>query len=420
MVATFQQEDFPLILKRNSRAASIPDYVDTLDGFRAFATILVLIFHYWQQSWVSMVLNVGPISIDFTPIVSIGSLGVELLFVLSGFCLYYPLAMHPEKRLHIGQYAYKRFVRILPTYFLCVIVASLYQIGRMDPATLHEQFIGNMTLTQMTTPALAYNQLNGVLWSIAIEAQFYVLFPILLKLFKKKPYWVMAAAFAIGETWRWYLRDVDHSQINWLMNQLPGMIDVYIGGMLAAHIAAQLKRTLTDDQQRDLRPVFTIAAIMFFMVYILVTMYIYPLRYRDLPDNLSRIQMHTRKFVLIAFSGSVCCSVLSCRWMHLLLGNPVTRFVSTISYQVYMWHMWLALRLKDFRIPEYATERPMDDPAWRWPYMVVCCILSFLAAVFMTYCVERPISKFCMDHAPRWAKPKKRRKKVVREVPNEG
>ena len=405
-----------MIFNRNSRAAGIPDYVDTLDGFRAIATFLVLIFHYWQQSWVTMVIDIGPVSIDFTPFVSMGGLGVELLFVIGGFCLYYPLAMHPERKLHIGQYAYKRFVRILPTYFICVIVSSLYQIGRMDSATLWEQFIGNMTLTQMSTASLAYNRINGVLWSIAIEAQFYVLFPLLLKLFKKKPYWVMAGAFLIGEAWRGYLRDIDHSQINWLMNQLPGMIDVYVSGMLAAHIVAQLKHMLSDEQQKSLQPVFTIAAIMFIMVYALVTMYIYPLRSRDIADNLSRLQMHTRKFVIVAFSGAICCSAMSCRWMHRLLGNPVTRFVSTISYQVYLWHMWIALRLKDFRIPEYSTELPMHDASWRWPYMALCCVLTLIAAVFMTYLIEKPISKFCLSHAPRWAKPKKRRKKTVEEA----
>ena len=398
-------------MKRRSRSQTIPDYVDTLDGFRAIATFLVLIFHYWQQSWVSMVLTLGPVSIDFTPIVSIGSLGVELLFVLSGFCLYYPFAMHPERRLHPGQYAYKRMVRILPTYFLCVIIASVYQIGRMDPATLREQFIGNMTLTQMSTPALAYNQLNGVLWSIAIEVQFYLIFPFLLKLFRKKPYWVMLGAFLIGETWRWYLREIDHSQINWLMNQLPGMIDVFVGGMLAAHVVAQLKRSLSDEQKQSFAPAFTLATLMFIMVYILVTMYIYPLRYNDVPDNLSRLQMHTRKFVVIAFGGAVACSVLSCRWLRRTLGNPLTRFVSAISYQVYMWHMWIALRLKDFRIPAYATERPMDDPAWRFPYLMLSLALSLIAAILMTYCVEQPVSRLLLKRAPRWARPRRASRK---------
>lgn len=389
----------------NSRSRTIPDYVDTLDGFRAIATFLVLIFHYWQQSWVSMVVRLGPLTIDFTNIVSIGGLGVELLFVLSGFCLYYPLAMHPERRLHIGSYIYKRIVRILPVYILCVLICSLYQIGRMDGAVLREQFLGNLTLTQMSTPSLAYNRINPVLWSIAIEAQFYVIFPLLLPLFRKKPYWVMLGAFVIGESWRWYLRDVDYSRIGWLMNQLPGMIDVFVGGMLAAHVTAQLKHSLTKKQQRALAPAFTLATILFALLYFLVTMYIGALRYQDMPENLSRLQMHTRKFVIAAFAGAIACSTLSLPWMHRLLGNPVTRFVSTISYQVYLWHAWIALRLKEWRIPSYATERPMDDPVWRFPYLMLCIGLSLIVAVFMTYCVERPVSRFLFNHTPRWARP---------------
>ena len=405
-------------MKFISRRQNIPDYVDTLDGFRAAATILVLIFHYWQQSWVSMVVKLGPVSIDFTHIVSIGSLGVELLFLLSGFCLYYPLAMHPERKLHIGQYVYKRMVRILPTYFLCVIISTIYQIGRLPPALLREQFIGNMTLTQMMTPGLAYNHLNGVLWSIAIEAQFYVVFPLILKIFRKKPYWVMLGAFIIGETWRWYLRDVDYSRIGWLMNQLPGMIDVFIGGMLAAHIVSQLKHTLTEEQQSSLAPMFTVATIGFIMMYVFVTMYIGSLRYNNIPENLSRLQMHTRKFVIVAFLGAVACSTMSCRWLRALFGNPFTRFVSTISYQTYMWHMWIALRLKDFRIPDYVTARPMDDIAWRFPYLMLSIVLSLIAAVLMTYLVERPLSRFFLKRAPKWATPRRPRKRPT-EVPHE-
>ena len=331
---------------------------------------------------------------------------MELLFALSGFCLYYPLAMHPERRLHIGNYAYKRMVRILPTYFFSVIVSAIYQVGRLDPALLREQFIGNMTLTQMSTPALAYNHLNPVLWSIAIEVQFYLIFPLILPLFRKKPYWVMAAAFVIGEGWRMYLRDIDYSRIGWLMNQLPGMIDVFVGGMLAAHIVARIKRTLDDGSRAALRPAFTLAALMFAAMYFLAVMYIDALRYEDIPENLSRLQMHTRKFVSAAFCGAIAASVFSCEWLHRLLGNPVTRFLSTISYQVYMWHAWIALRLKEWHLPPYMTERPMDDPEWRWPYMLLCLALSFLVAVLMTYLAERPISKFCLAHAPRWAKPR--------------
>jgi len=407
-------------MRFHSRRQTIPDYVDTLDGFRALATFLVLIFHYWQQSWVGMVVDFGLFKYDFTSIVAAGNFGVELLFVLSGFCLYYPLAMHPERRLRVGNYVYKRAVRILPTYFLSVLICSAYQIGRLNPDLLREQFIGNMTLTQMSTPGLAYNHLNPVLWSIAIEVQFYILFPIILPLFRKKPYWVMLGAFLIGESWRMYLREIDHSKISWLMNQLPGMIDTFVGGMLAAHIVSRLKKELTADQQKRARAMFTVAALMFAAVFFLTVMYYDALRYQNVPNNLSRLQMHTRKFLVISFAGAIACSVFSSRWMHLFLGNPVTRFCATISYQVYMWHGWISLRLKEWRIPSYTTERPMDDLAWRWPYLLLCIGLSLTISIAVTYLIERPVSNFCLKHAPRWAKPQPKTKPLPEPTQENG
>jgi len=393
---------------KNARNRTIPDYIDTLDGFRALAAVMVMMFHFWQQSWVTMVIRLGPVRIDFTPIVSFGGVGVELLFILSGFCLYYPLAMHPERKLNIGSYVYKRCVRILPSYFLCVIVCAVYQIGKIEPDLLREQFIGNMTLRQMSTLSLSYNRLNTVFWSLAIEAQFYLIFPLLVKIYKKQPYWTMIAAVIIGESWRWYQREIDHSHINWLMNQLPGMIDVFVGGMTAAHVTAMLKRTLTEEQKKAYAPAFTLMILMFFMVYIFVTKYISVHRYDNIADNLSRLQMYTRKFLIIAFTGCILCSVFACRWVHVLLGNPVTRFVSTISYQLYLWHFWICLRLKDFRIPDYVTERPMDDPVWRFPYLMLSIGLSAAVSIALTYLFERPVSEYALAHAPRWASGKKK------------
>ena len=392
-------------MKRISGRDGIADYVDTLDGFRALGVLLVMVFHFWQQSWFTFSFTVFGYSVDFTNIVVIGAFGVEVLFILSGFCLYYPLAMHPGRRLHMGAYVYKRAVRILPSYLLCVLVCSAYQIGRLDAATLRSQFIGNMTLTQMMTPALAYNRINGVLWSIAIEAQFYVLFPLLAKAVRRRPYLTMLAAFLVGEGFRWYLRDIDYSQINFLMNQMPAMIDVFVGGMLAAHVAAQLQRTLEDGQKRSLAPAFALAALMFLLLWIAAAVYMGRLRYDNMPENLSRLRMQTRKYLVAGFAGAIGCSVLSADWIHKALGNRVARFFSVISYQLYLWHIWIALRLKDFRIPEYATERPMDDAAWRAPYLLLSVGLSLAVATALTYGFERPLSRYLLKRAPRWARP---------------
>ena len=383
-----------------------PDYVDTLDGIRALAAFLVLTFHYWQQSWFTFAFTIFGYRIDLANVVANGAIGVEVLFVISGFCLYYPLAMHPNRPFSLGSYIYKRAVRILPTYILCVLICSAYQIGRMNPDTLREQFIANITLTQMRNPAVAYNMLNGVLWSIAIEVQFYVIFPLLTLAFRRKPWLVTAVSFVIAEVWRWYLRDIDYSRIGFLMNQLPGMIDTFIAGMLAAHITALIRCTLSEGQLKALAPAFTVATLVFALFCLLVTTYLGSLRYSDIPENLSRLRMNMRKFINVSFAGLIVCSAQAGRGVHVALGNPLARFLSGISYQLYLWHAWIALRLKDFHIPEYTTERPMDDVAWRAPYLLLALALSMIVSIGMTYLVERPISRFAMKHTPRWARPR--------------
>ena len=402
-------------MKRPTRAESIPDYVDTLDGFRAMAACLVLAFHYWQQSWIGLSFKVFGYRIDLSNIVTNGAFGVELLFMLSGFCLYLPLAMHPERRLSLGNYVYKRAVRILPSYFLCVIVSAATLIGQLEPAVLREQFIGNMTLTQMMTPALAYNRINGVLWSIAIEVQFYVIFPLLVIPFRKKPWWVMVAAFAVSEGLRLYLRDVNYDAISFWMNQLPAMLDVFVAGMLAGHVVALLRHNLDESRQRALGPAFAMGVVVCLMLVLLAMVHVGTPRYRDMPENLSRLRMTVRKYLVAGFAGAIVCSVPAARWVHGMLGNRVARFLSGISYQLYLWHMFFGLRLKAWRIPAYATERPMDDVTWRLPYLLLCLGLSLATSVILTYGFERPIARFAMKHIPRWAKPKPAGEEAARE-----
>ena len=113
--------------------------------------------------------------------------------------------------------------------------------------------------------------------------------------------------------------------------------------------------------------------------------------------------MHTRKFVAVAFCGAIAASVF--RHAHgctACSAIPVTRFVSTISYQG-LHVARLDLAAPQGMEPSRPTppERPMDDPAWRWPYMLLCIALSLAIAILMTYLVERPISRFCL--APRAA-----------------
>lgn len=400
------------------RARDIPDYLDTLDGFRAAATIMVLLFHYWQQSWVSFswkfTLFAHTFTISLEPWITSGSLGVEMLFLLSGFCLYYPLAMHPERRFNAREFAYKRFVRIMPGYWLCFLTGAVLYLGSMPWAELRSyqmsgtewwyHFVGGLFLGQTATPRMFTNPFNGVLWSLPIELEFYFLFPLILRAFKKRPALVTACALLIGESWRFYLRSVNSGNIVFLMNQLPGMIDVFVGGMYAAHLTGRIKRAMDEKQLRSLAPAFTaltIGCVMFFWLDQMLMN-----ASRSAPGGTAVAQMHLRKYNIIALGLAVMSSVFAGSWLRRIFGNPFTRFISTISYQLYMWHMLIALRFKEWHWPPYTIPEggsyPMHDAAWRWPYFMLSLSVSLVIATLLTYCFERPIARTLTRHRPGW------------------
>lgn len=400
----------------NRRARDIPNYLDTLDGFRAAATIMVLLFHYWQQSWVGFSWNIQlfghSFNISVEPWIVSGGLGVEVLFLLSGFCLFYPVAMNPQKPFKAREFAYKRFARIMPSYYLCFLVGAILYLGCTPWADLRSyqlsnkewwyHFIGGLFLGQTSTPRMYTNPFNGVLWSLPIEIQFYLLFPLILRAFRKHPHAVMISAFVIGESWRFYLRSIDSSNIVYLMNQLPGMIDVFVGGMYSAWLTGRIKRVLDDEQKKALAPLFTTLTIGFVLFFWLDQMLFNASRLAS--GGTSIAQMNLRKYNIIALGLAIMSSAFSCNWLRRIFGNPFTRYISSISYQLYMWHMLVALRFKEWHIPEYTIPEgqsyPMYDESWRLPYFMISLVVSLAIATLITHCFEKPISHALNKHRP--------------------
>ena len=411
--------------RSNKRAREIPGYLDTLDGFRAAATLMVMLFHYWQQSWVGYTWNIyiGTYRwrLSLEPWIVTGGLGVEVLFLLSGFCLFYPYALNPERELNAREYAWKRFVRIMPSYYLCFLTGAILYMNIMPWASENGyqmstnewwyHFVGGIFMGETATTRMFTNPFNGALWSLPIEVEFYILFPLILRFFRKRPTLVMVITFAFSESWRFYLRSVDSRNITFLMNQLPGMLDVFVGGMYAAYLTGIIRRArqsqdLTDQNRLAMRKVFTALTLGFLLFFSLNQMIVYQARYSDAANAMSVAQTNMRKFDTVAIGLALCCSGFSHNWLRRTLGNPFSRYMATISYQFYMWHMLIALKLKTWHIPPYTIPEdgkyPMHDDNWRMPYFLLCIALSFIAATLLTYCFERPVTRALNRHKPRW------------------
>lgn len=129
-----------------------------------------------------------------------GHLGVILFFVLSGFLITYLLLAEKRKfgKVSVKKFYIRRVLRIWPLYFLILlIVFLLFPLISRDPASLaffRSDHIGtSLILYVFFLPNLAYQlgmwaPLGAHLWSIGVEEQFYLTWPVLVNSFRK---WIL-------------------------------------------------------------------------------------------------------------------------------------------------------------------------------------------------------------------------------------
>ena len=142
--------------------------------------------HSWSYSSPShQPVDLGPLT-SFVPDLAFG---VTLFFTLSGFLLYRPFAraiLRKQPRPSIVSYLRNRALRILPAYWVILLVSSL-ALGTvlvrrgtaLPPGFLPgEGLLRAATFTQNYTPSTLGNGI-GPAWSLAVEAVFYLVLPIL-------------------------------------------------------------------------------------------------------------------------------------------------------------------------------------------------------------------------------------------------
>lgn len=171
-------------------------YFPNLNGLRFIAAFMVIIHHVEQflsifgfnNLWNNQVIH------------AIGSLGVDLFFVLSGFLITYLLLVEEAKTktISIKDFYIRRILRIWPLYYLIVLLALfiLPNIEMFQIQLYSQKFLENYNLSIVLLLFFLPNLLlfgHGInvpfasqCWSVGVEEQFYLLWPFLMKFFKNK------------------------------------------------------------------------------------------------------------------------------------------------------------------------------------------------------------------------------------------
>jgi peptidoglycan/LPS O-acetylase OafA/YrhL len=180
------------LLAHISRETSSGRFIPEMDGLRFAAIGMVILFHLnGYLTAKSPVYRVAPPQSDWLAQAAlVGSRGVELFFVISGFILALPFAARHIKGaapVNLRKYYLRRLTRLEPPYIIAliglVVLAACVQ-GR-PPAG----FYPHLGASLFYLHSLAYGTLSpamGVAWSLEIEVQFYLLVPLLTLLFAIK------------------------------------------------------------------------------------------------------------------------------------------------------------------------------------------------------------------------------------------
>lgn len=168
-------------------------YFPNLDGLRTVACLAVFLIHSFINLPSPEVQSSSAYRYGLNAL-STAHVGVNFFFVLSGFLITYLLLdeEHNWGRYDITAFYRRRIVRIWPLYYACVAFGFLVLPWLKSKAGQEWQeeanpwyfvtFLANMALVN-DVDGKAFNL--TVLWSVAIEEQFYLFWPLLLLLFRK-------------------------------------------------------------------------------------------------------------------------------------------------------------------------------------------------------------------------------------------
>lgn len=376
-----------------------------LHGFRVLFIFLVGNFHIWQQSWLwpGFRWNGQVISLDF--LARAGYVFVDGMVLISALLLFLPYVREQylgHKPTPLKTWYVKRFARLIPSYYACVLILFFFYMYPKGRYGLNIDFawkdLSYHLLLLHTFDAKTYfsTNLGAGLWTIVILAQGYLFMPHFVPWIRKKPLFLLLGMFLLGNAFRYLVLQFPVPEIRFWMNQLPAFLDIYaLGYAMALLFVTVEKSSLEEHIHLGFRLLSTIC---FFVVLYGIT---YLLKYQASAqghDMLMINQVRTRLPFELLFALAIVFASYAIKPLIWLLSNKLMVFLSTISYNFYIWHQVLAVEL---RINLFDTDYMRSNNGLQMAFTLLCWSLAILLSAFMTYYVEKPANTFILTQYQR-------------------
>jgi peptidoglycan/LPS O-acetylase OafA/YrhL len=168
----------------STRATTSTNYRPELDGLRGLSIIPVVISHICIKTTLANY--------------AVGNLGVEIFFVLSGFLITTLLLKEKQLKGHVSlkKFYIRRALRILPVAYLFLVVLVLLNIIFKLNLSGYSLGAAALFIKNFDLPFKG-DWINGHYWTLSIEEQFYLIFPVLI-VYNLRAYIAVICLIVIG------------------------------------------------------------------------------------------------------------------------------------------------------------------------------------------------------------------------------
>jgi peptidoglycan/LPS O-acetylase OafA/YrhL len=375
------------------------DRLAGIEGVRAIAATMVLLFHTWVWGRASR----RPLGVPVLDhVLPYFYLGVTVFFVLSGFLLYRPFvaaALRDAPRPNLSRYALGRVLRIVPAFWLCLYCWSLLVFGGLPPL---KEFAKNFLFLQIYWPhskAHYWPNVTKVLvqpaWTLCFEVAFYATLPFLAFAIRK---WASRAPTVDRRAARQLAALAVLVAISLVYDALsllyPWRLPLLLPEVLGLFAIGMALAVVTEWWQVQARPPLSGRAVLglnlFAGVVLLAATTVADRNILPKPDSSSLPMILFQPLVALSTAAVLCGMLLGRKKTRLLRFcslRPVV-WVGVVSYGVYLWHGEVLLVARQF-LPGPGTGHPLLTVGyWTLDSIVVAGFAIAIASLSWVY-VER-------------------------------
>lgn len=303
------------LIRATLPSAQQPGYRGDIDGLRAIAVLLILAYHLQVPGF------------------SGGFLGVDVFFVISGFLMTsIVMGTLAQGRFHYGRFITARAFRLLPSLLVMLLLTligaaatlSIFDMKQFGESLLSSLlFVGNFYFEQHSGYFDSDSSTKPLLhlWSLGVEAQFYLLWPVLLlgaaRVLPKQHLPILVAAVATLSLTSIFLLSPAH--VNAVFYLLPSRLFEF---MLGAAVV-WLPRVKHDAQDGLVEDICMLAGLL--LLGGALAFYSKESGFSVYP-------------VVICFGAALLIYSAPSSTLRPALDNPVIRYVGSISYELYLFH----------------------------------------------------------------------------------